>query len=213
MRVSLSSRGRAGDPRVRAHLHHRAPTSTSRPWSTATCASWSSGCATLGFGGQLFVMLSSGGIWHRRDGARFPVRLLESGPAAGALATALLRRAWPACRDLLSFDMGGTTAKLCVIENGQPLTVERLRGRPRVPLQEGQRPAGQGAGDRDDRDRRRRRQRSRGSTRSGCSRSARTAPARSPARPATAAAAPSRPSPTPTWCSATSIPASSSAGG
>ena len=74
----------------------------------------------IGFVGSFFVMLSSGGIATRETSARFPVRLLESGPAAGALAAAqagLLS----GHRDLLSFDMGGTTAKLCVIEDGQPL--------------------------------------------------------------------------------------------
>jgi N-methylhydantoinase A len=74
----------------------------------------------IGFFGSFFVMLSSGGIATLETAARFPVRLLESGPAAGALAAAeagiLSGR-----RDLLSFDMGGTTAKLCVIEDGQPL--------------------------------------------------------------------------------------------
>jgi N-methylhydantoinase A len=73
----------------------------------------------IGFNGIFFVMLSSGGIATRETASRFPVRLLESGPAAGALAAA---QAGIACghRDLLSFDMGGTTAKLCVIEDGQP---------------------------------------------------------------------------------------------
>ncbi|MGB7946401.1 MAG: hydantoinase/oxoprolinase family protein, partial [Candidatus Binatia bacterium] len=75
---------------------------------------------SLGFVGSFFVMLSSGGIATSETAARFPVRLLESGPAAGALAAA---QAGALCghRDLLSFDMGGTTAKLCVIEDGQPL--------------------------------------------------------------------------------------------
>jgi N-methylhydantoinase A len=73
----------------------------------------------VGFIGSFFVMLSSGGIATRETSARFPVRLLESGPAAGALAAAQAgMRAGH--RDLLSFDMGGTTAKLCVIEDGQP---------------------------------------------------------------------------------------------
>ena len=74
----------------------------------------------IGFAGSFFVMLSSGGIATPETSARFPVRLLESGPAAGALAAA---QAGALCghRDLLSFDMGGTTAKLCVIEDGQPL--------------------------------------------------------------------------------------------
>src|SRR5918993_501303 len=74
----------------------------------------------IGFNGSFFVMLSSGGIATRDTASRFPVRLLESGPAAGALAAA--QAGMPSGhRDLLSFDMGGTTAKLCVIEDGRPL--------------------------------------------------------------------------------------------
>ena len=74
----------------------------------------------LGFVGSFFVMLSSGGIGTAETASRFPVRLLESGPAAGALAAAFLgaRAGYP---DLLSFDMGGTTAKLCAVEGGHPL--------------------------------------------------------------------------------------------
>ena len=74
----------------------------------------------LGFVGSFFVMLSSGGIGTPETASRFPVRMLESGPAAGALAAAALgqRAGYP---DLLSFDMGGTTAKLCAVENGYPL--------------------------------------------------------------------------------------------
>jgi N-methylhydantoinase A len=74
----------------------------------------------IGFNGSFFVMLSSGGIATRDTASRFPVRLLESGPAAGALAAAQAGML-SGHRDLLSFDMGGTTAKLCVIEDGRPL--------------------------------------------------------------------------------------------
>jgi N-methylhydantoinase A len=74
----------------------------------------------IGFRGSFFVMLSSGGIATRETSSRFPVRLLESGPAAGAIAAADAGMR-SGHRDLLSFDMGGTTAKLCVIEGGQPL--------------------------------------------------------------------------------------------
>jgi len=74
----------------------------------------------IGFLGSFFVMLSSGGIATRDTASRFPVRLLESGPAAGALAAAQAG-ILSGHRDLLSFDMGGTTAKLCVIDDGQPL--------------------------------------------------------------------------------------------
>ena len=79
----------------------------------------------LGFVGSFFVMLSSGGIATPDTAARFPVRMLESGPAAGALAAAYLgSRAGH--RDLLSFDMGGTTAKLCGVDDGRPLTVNEF---------------------------------------------------------------------------------------
>ena len=74
----------------------------------------------IGFTGSFFVMLSSGGIATRDTASRFPVRLLESGPAAGALAAAQAGML-SGHRDLLSFDMGGTTAKLCVIDDGRPL--------------------------------------------------------------------------------------------
>ncbi|MDQ3248009.1 MAG: hydantoinase/oxoprolinase family protein, partial [Chloroflexota bacterium] len=74
----------------------------------------------LRFAGNFFLMLSSGGIATVETAVRFPIRLLESGPAAGALAAAHygLASGHP---NLLSFDMGGTTAKFCVIDKGQPL--------------------------------------------------------------------------------------------
>jgi N-methylhydantoinase A len=79
----------------------------------------------LGFQGSFFVMLSSGGIATPETAARFPVRMLESGPAAGALAAAEQgkKAGYP---DLLSFDMGGTTAKLCAVARSQPLTVNEF---------------------------------------------------------------------------------------
>lgn len=75
----------------------------------------------IGFDGSLFLMISSGGIVTVDTAIRFPIRLLESGPAAGALAAASYGAAC-GYEDLLSFDMGGTTAKFCVIDHGQPLT-------------------------------------------------------------------------------------------
>src|SRR5438128_560415 len=76
--------------------------------------------AGLGIPGQLYVMQSSGGIALPPLARRLPVRLIESGPAAGALAAAQAagQRREPR---LLSFDMGGTTAKACVIDDGVPL--------------------------------------------------------------------------------------------
>jgi N-methylhydantoinase A len=65
-------------------------------------------------------MLSSGGIATVDTSVRYPVRLLESGPAAGALAATSYGKA-AGHPNLLSFDMGGTTAKICVIDHGRPL--------------------------------------------------------------------------------------------
>jgi N-methylhydantoinase A len=78
------------------------------------------GLTGLGFGGQLYVMTSSGGTVLPSIARRYPVRLLESGPAAGALMAATLGRRLGA-REVLAFDMGGTTAKGCIIRGSQPL--------------------------------------------------------------------------------------------
>src|SRR5260370_3540375 len=65
-------------------------------------------------------MMSAGGTAPRETAKRVRVRLVESGPAAGALAAARSARQVGLDR-LLSFDMGGTTAKACVIDRGEPL--------------------------------------------------------------------------------------------
>ncbi len=72
----------------------------------------------IGFTGQLSVMVSGGGITTIEQAKAFPVRLLESGPAAGAIAAAFLATAANEPR-VISFDMGGTTAKMCLVENGR----------------------------------------------------------------------------------------------
>lgn len=79
----------------------------------------------LGVGGQLYVMLSSGGIALPGTAKRVPIRLVESGPAAGALAAARAAKLAGEPR-LLSFDMGGTTAKACVIDGGEPLVAREF---------------------------------------------------------------------------------------
>jgi len=78
-----------------------------------------------GIGGELSIMLSSGGVATVETSREFPIRLLESGPAAGALAGAHLGRL-AGHLNLLSFDMGGTTAKICLIEDGSPLRASQL---------------------------------------------------------------------------------------
>src|SRR5262247_1946041 len=77
--------------------------------------------AKRGYGGRLFVMQSSGGVATADAMARYPVRMIESGPAAGALMAAAYGEL-SGHRDLIAFDMGGTTAKLALIEQGRPAT-------------------------------------------------------------------------------------------
>ena len=72
-----------------------------------------------GFGGSVLMMLSNGGVIGAEDAKRVPIRLVESGPAAGALAGAWYARRIGESR-LLCFDMGGTTAKSCLIEHTEP---------------------------------------------------------------------------------------------
>lgn len=71
-----------------------------------------------GFCGALYLMHSAGGLVSLAAARAFPIRLLESGPAGGALATALFGT-MAGKQDVIAFDMGGTTAKACIIQNGR----------------------------------------------------------------------------------------------
>jgi N-methylhydantoinase A len=79
------------------------------------------GMAAAGFACPLFLMLSGGGLTTLETAARFPIRLVESGPAGGAIFSAFVARqkGWDR---VLSFDMGGTTAKVCLIDDYAPQT-------------------------------------------------------------------------------------------
>ena len=74
-----------------------------------------------GFVCPLFLMLSGGGLTSVETAVRFPVRLVESGPAGGAIFAAQIARQ---CRldKVLSYDMGGTTAKICLLDDLKPQT-------------------------------------------------------------------------------------------
>ncbi|HEY3075122.1 MAG TPA: hydantoinase B/oxoprolinase family protein, partial [Burkholderiales bacterium] len=72
--------------------------------------------AARGFRGALRLMHSAGGLVSPAAARRFPIRLLESGPAGGALASALVGKLAQRT-GVISFDMGGTTAKACLVEN------------------------------------------------------------------------------------------------
>lgn len=72
-----------------------------------------------GHSGSLYVMLSGGGITTVQSARDFPIRLIESGPAAGAMAASYYAGLTDT-ENLISFDMGGTTAKMCLIDGGRP---------------------------------------------------------------------------------------------
>ncbi len=74
----------------------------------------------LGVHGELCIMSSDGAVLDMATACQFPVRLTESGPAGGAIAAAHLGLASQESH-LIAYDMGGTTAKICIIENGEPL--------------------------------------------------------------------------------------------
>ena len=78
------------------------------------------GLADLGISCPTLLMTSGGGLTTLETAARFPIRLVESGPAGGAILAASVAAGCQA-DNILSFDMGGTTAKLCLIDNFQPL--------------------------------------------------------------------------------------------
>ena len=67
----------------------------------------------------LYLMMSGGGLTTLETAARFPIRLVESGPAGGAILASEIAAE---CKlpEVVSFDMGGTTAKICLLSNGEP---------------------------------------------------------------------------------------------
>ncbi|MCB1432444.1 MAG: hydantoinase/oxoprolinase family protein [Alphaproteobacteria bacterium] len=77
----------------------------------------------MGFTAPLFLMMSGGGLTTLETAARFPIRLVESGPAGGAILASQIA-AECSLPGVLSFDMGGTTAKICLLSDGEP---ERAR--------------------------------------------------------------------------------------
>lgn len=74
-----------------------------------------------GFRCPMLLMTSGGGITSVETAIRFPVRLVESGPAGGAIFASCVARQ-NGLDEVVSFDMGGTTAKICLIDKAQPQT-------------------------------------------------------------------------------------------
>ncbi len=81
--------------------------------------------ARAGFACPLLLMSSGGGITTVDTAVRFPVRLIESGPAGGAIFAGCIARQH-GLDQVLSFDMGGTTAKICLIDKGRPQSARAL---------------------------------------------------------------------------------------
>jgi len=78
-----------------------------------------------GFVCPLLLMTSGGGITTVETAVRYPVRLIESGPAAGAIFAGCIARQH-GLDQVVSFDMGGTTAKICLIDKAQPQTARLM---------------------------------------------------------------------------------------
>ncbi len=77
------------------------------------------GLRAMGLAAPVFMMLSGGGLTTIETARRFPIRLVESGPAGGAIFAADIARQC-GLNQVLSFDMGGTTAKVCLIDDFRP---------------------------------------------------------------------------------------------
>ncbi|GHD44787.1 N-methylhydantoinase A [Thalassobaculum fulvum] len=90
-----------------------------QPLMSEYVAKLSAALADQGFTGRFHLIQSSGGLTAPETAAELPIRFLESGPAGGAQATGLIGRAI-GHPDVLSFDMGGTTAKAALIQDGEP---------------------------------------------------------------------------------------------
>ncbi|MCP4628291.1 MAG: hydantoinase/oxoprolinase family protein [bacterium] len=89
-----------------------------KPITAKYLAKLSARLESLGFNGKLFIMLSSGGITSVETARQFPVRIIESGPTAAVIASQHYGRMFE-IKDMFCFDMGGTTAKSCLIQKGQ----------------------------------------------------------------------------------------------
>jgi len=88
-----------------------------KPLTGSYLARLSGRLESIGCKGKLFIMLSSGGITSVDTAARFPVRIIESGPTAAVIAGQYYGKMFN-LPDMFCFDMGGTTAKSCLIQRG-----------------------------------------------------------------------------------------------
>jgi N-methylhydantoinase A len=83
------------------------------------------GLAAMQLNAPLFLMMSGGGLTTLETASRFPIRLVESGPAGGAILASRIALQ-NKFAEVLSFDMGGTTAKICLLSKGEPERAHRF---------------------------------------------------------------------------------------
>ena len=83
------------------------------------------GLAAMKLSAPLYLMMSGGGLTTLETASRFPIRLVESGPAGGAILASRMAQALK-LPNVVSFDMGGTTAKICLLENFEPQRAHRF---------------------------------------------------------------------------------------
>jgi N-methylhydantoinase A len=90
-----------------------------QPLTSGYIERFATGLRQAGLSCPLFIMLSEGAIAAPEVVKKMPIRMCESGPAAGAVTSAAVAQQLDEAR-ILSFDMGGTTAKTCVVHDGKP---------------------------------------------------------------------------------------------
>ncbi len=83
------------------------------------------GLTDMRLNAPLYLMMSGGGLTTLDTACRFPIRLVESGPAGGAILASRMAQQLK-LKDVLSFDMGGTTAKICLLKNYEPERAHRF---------------------------------------------------------------------------------------
>ncbi|MEM7801496.1 MAG: hydantoinase/oxoprolinase family protein [Chloroflexota bacterium] len=92
-----------------------------RPMMERYLLSFSDELTRFGIRSPLFIMTSGGGMTTLETAIRFPIRLVESGPSGGAILAARVAKTL-VLDQIVSYDMGGTTAKICLIDAGLPQT-------------------------------------------------------------------------------------------
>ncbi len=118
--VSLSSEV-AGALREDERFSTAAINAYVRPLTEQYLTNLSKKMAAVGFNGTLFIMLSNGGLTTFENAKKFPVKLIESGPAGGTMAAVFYSELLDT-GNLVAFDMGGTTAKISMVQEGKPAT-------------------------------------------------------------------------------------------